>query len=245
MGLEAAPASSLAAVPGKAWLMLTAGPALFLLGIVMISIVLGARGVPAAQIPGRVTAFAPHILLGVLLLLAALLALLFAAEARVAWVLPPLARSLTDVSIGVIAGALLAVAYFWWLAPMLEALQRSVGDYVPPGSVLPAVSGKLGLFLVANLVLAPWVEETLYRGIALPLLAAHVGVFWAVVLTCLFFGLLHWAGGFWYMLLTGVVAGGLFAGLLLWRRNILAPFAAHLMLNLIEFIHASRAQSNA
>jgi hypothetical protein len=52
--------------------------------------------------------------------------------------------------------------------------------------------------------------------------------------TCIFFGLLHWAGGFWYMVLTGFVAGGLFAGLRVWRGSLIAPFAAHLALNLLE-----------
>jgi len=51
-----------------------------------------------------------------------------------------------------------------------------------------------------------------------------------------FFGLLHWAGGFWYILLTGLVAGGLFAGLYTARKNMIAPFAAHLVLNLVEFL---------
>jgi membrane protease YdiL (CAAX protease family) len=108
--------------------------------------------------------------------------------------------------------------------------------------VLPTVSSSIGLFFIANVLLAPLVEETLYRGIAIPLLSNHLGVFWAVVLSCVFFGLLHWAGGFWYMLLTGVVAGGAFAGLYSWRGGVLAPFAAHLALNLIEFVYAWHAQ---
>jgi hypothetical protein len=45
-------------------------------------------------------------------------------------------------------------------------------------------------------------------------------------------------GVFWHILLTGgAVAGGLFAGLFLWRRNVVAPFAAHLALNLLEFLY--------
>ncbi|MBW7885329.1 MAG: CPBP family intramembrane metalloprotease [Caldilineaceae bacterium] len=57
-----------------------------------------------------------------------------------------------------------------------------------------------------------------------------------ILLSCLFFGLLHWAGGFWYIVLTGVVAGGILAGLFVWRRNIVVAFAAHLTLNLVEFL---------
>jgi membrane protease YdiL (CAAX protease family) len=133
--------------------------------------------------------------------------------------------------------------YLYWLAPLLETLQSTIGDFVPPGAVLPTVSSSIGLFFIANVLMAPLVEETLYRGIAIPLLSNHLGVFWAVVLSCVFFGLLHWAGGLWYMLLTGVVAGGAFAGLYYWRGGVLAPFAAHLALNLIEFVYAWHAQN--
>ncbi len=38
------------------------------------------------------------------------------------------------------------------------------------------------------------------------------------------------------MLLTGLVAGGLFAGLYMARKNVIAPFAAHLALNVVEFL---------
>ena len=138
----------------------------------------------------------------------------------------------------------MALAYFKLLAPLLETVQRAVGDYVPPGAVLPTVSSSLSLFFIANVLLAPLVEETIYRGYALPLLSTHVGVTWAVVITCTFFGLLHWPGGIWYMLLTGVVAGGAFAGLSLWRGGILSPFAAHLALNVVEFIYVWRAHEH-
>ena len=37
------------------------------------------------------------------------------------------------------------------------------------------------------------------------------------------------------MVLTGLVAGGTFAALALWRGGLVAPFAAHLTLNGIEF----------
>ena len=37
------------------------------------------------------------------------------------------------------------------------------------------------------------------------------------------------------MPLTGIVAGGAFSWLYLWRGSIVAPFAAHLALNTAEF----------
>ena len=68
----------------------------------------------------------------------------------------------------VFAGMLVGVAYVRWLAPFHELLQRSFGDYVPPGSVRPTISNSLGVFFVANLVLAPFVEETIYAASRCP-----------------------------------------------------------------------------
>jgi len=34
-----------------------------------------------------------------------------------------------------------------------------------------------------------------------------------------------------------VVAGGLFVGLAVWRKNSVAPFVAHLALNALEFLY--------
>ena len=69
--------------------------------------------------------------------------------------------------------------------------------------------------------------------------SSAIGRIAAVVLSCAAFGLLHWTGGLWYMVLTGVVAGGAFAALALWRGGLLAPFGAHFTLNAIEFAYAA------
>lgn len=234
---------SLLVVSVKTWLLLLAGPVLFLLAIVGASVFLGLKGADATQIAERVPLFMPQILLGVLLGLG--LIIFFMLRVVAMWALPHAAKAMGDVAIGVLAGVLLAVSYIFWMSPALEVLQRTIGDYVPAGSVLAAVSGSIGVFFIANVMLAPLVEETLYRGYAIPLLTTHFGVGWAVGITCLLFGLLHWPGGIWYMLLTGVVAGGAFAGLFLWRDGILAPFVAHLTLNFIEFCYAWRMQQIA
>lgn len=235
---------SLPPIPFSLWLLLTAGPVFFLLGIVGASIFLSVKGVPATEIPERAAALVPHILVGMLVCLVIFMTR-FVPQVKVAWLLPEFSKAFADVAIGLFTGALLAIAYIYWLAPLLEYLQRVIGDFVPPGAVLPTVSSSISLFFIANVMLAPLVEETVYRGIAIPLLTTHVGPLWAAILTCMFFGLLHWAGGFWYMLLTGIVAGGIFAGLFYWRAGILAPFAAHLALNLIEFAYAWHSNNQA
>lgn len=77
-------------------------------------------------------------------------------------------------------------------------------------------------------MLAPFVGETFYRGCGIAALRRRLDVPAAVAVSCSLFGLLHWAGRLWYVLLTGTVAGSLFAGLFVWRRNVVAAYAAHL-----------------
>lgn len=231
---------SLSLVPIKTWLLLLAGPALLLVAIVGVSVLLSLRGTDTAVIAERVPLFMPQILLGMLVGLGFLVLLL---PLGFIWSLPSAVKTLGDVVIGAWVGVFLAFSYLYWMNPAVEVLQRTVGDYVPPGSVLPAMSGSIGVFFIANVVLAPLIEETLYRGYAIVHLTAHLGLVWALALSCLFFGLLHWPGGIWYMLLTGVVAGGAFSGLFLWRDGIWAPFAAHLTLNIIEFVYVWRSHA--
>jgi membrane protease YdiL (CAAX protease family) len=90
-------------------------------------------------------------------------------------------------------------------------------------------------------LLAPFVEESLYRGYAFATLRQRYGLPATFIILALSFGLLHWAGGVWYILLTGLVAGSLFTGLRVWRHSLLAAFAAHLALNLVEFLFVWRA----
>lgn len=215
----------------RLWAVLLAGPGLFLAGIVGVSVWVGASGVPPERIGAEVAAYAPQLLVGVLLGLA-VIALRLPLAAL--WAVPAPGRALADAGIGAGIGAVLALAYLTVLAPLLTVLQ-AWGDYVPPGEVLATISASIPLFFVANVMLAPVVEETIYRGLGLRELTRRHGRGIAVVLSCAAFGLLHWTGGLWYMVLTGVVAGGSFAALAVWRGGLVAPFAAHLTLNLIEF----------
>ena len=218
----------------KVWGGLLAGPVLFFLVIVVVSVVLGVQGVPPEQIGLRAAEQGSLILVLSLAGLAAVVVWLV--PLRQVWAMP----RAEDLIIGAAVGAGIAAVYLVWLGPAMVWLQANVGDYVPPGAVLPSVSASLGLFFVANVVLAPAVEESLYRGYALQALRARFGTAAAVMLSCAFFGLLHWTGGIWYMLMTGGVAGGLFCALAVWRRGLAAPFAAHFVLNLIEFAVATR-----
>ena len=144
-----------------------------------------------------------------------------------------------DLFLGVSVGALFAGLYFTLLSPALAWLQRHVGDYVPPGSVLTTLEGKLPAFFIANVLLAPLVEEVWYRGVVYGGLES-LGFAPSVALTCLAFGLFHWPGGVWYMLATGGLLGGVLLWLRLEQAGLLAPYLAHLTLNTIEFYVVAR-----
>lgn len=76
-----------------------------------------------------------------------------------------------------------------------------------------------------------FVEETVYRGLAIPVLARRHGTLVAVLATSIAFGLLHWGNGPEGIAVT-TTYGLLFAALFLWRRNVLATTVAHALYNL-------------
>ncbi|MBI1758939.1 MAG: CPBP family intramembrane metalloprotease [Actinobacteria bacterium] len=230
-------------------LPLVLAPLTFLIAIVAFSLVLGAdAGGDSAVITQRLSAHVPQLVLTGELLLTGVLGwvmwrdrlrlgdLGFRRVAGDQQPDPKRARLAVDIVLGGAVGIVVAFGYLWWLAPGLEALQRVTGDIVPPGELLPSFRTGLTAFFVADVVLAPLVEESLYRGYALPRLRERWGTAPAVIVSCASFGALHWAGGLWYILATGVVAGGVFAALALRRRSIVAAYAAHLALNVVEFL---------
>ena len=212
--------------PVRVWLLPATGSVLLLLAFVLLSVVFTTLGLPPSEVGAQVAASGPHVLLFVPACLGLGLFAVFA-EVQRAWQLPQRAAILDDLAVGTVCGLGLAAAYLMWLSSLLVELQRKLGDFVPPGSTRQALSGSLGVFFVANVVLAPLVEKTLYRGVAIPVLGERYGLPAAVLLSCMALGLLHWAGGFSYMPMAGLVAGTCFAGLYHWREGIVAPLAAH------------------
>lgn len=227
---------------GRVWLVLLAGPALFFLGIVAASIYFGvATQGDVAAIPGLVAASTPYQLVAIQILLFFILRWAMQGDRLdwndIGWKIGARQQLWREVLIGIVPGVVLGLLYVRVLSPWLTSVQKSLGDYVPAGELLPTLGAVMLPFFIANVVLAPFVEESIYRGYALTRLFGRFSTPVAILLSCCFFGLLHWAGGIWYILLTGLVAGGLFAGLYRARKNIIAPFAAHLALNTVEFLY--------
>jgi len=226
----------------RVWTILAVPPIVFLFIIVGASIYFGVRTDGDGQTIGNnVTRSTPYILLLVqIIVLFILLSVLRSDNAslrNIGWQAPAGGTLWREGAIGGVVGLILGVLYLSVLSPFLVAAQQRFGDYVPPGEMLPALGAAVIPFFLANVVFAPFVEESIYRGYALSRLLPEFGIPGAVLISCIFFGLLHWAGGFWYIMLTGIVAGGVFSGLFVWRGSIIAPFAAHLTLNSIEFLY--------
>jgi membrane protease YdiL (CAAX protease family) len=209
--------------------------------IVVASVVVGASGVTDPEvIAAQVQAATPWLLL---IAQVVMLAGLFLAQradgidwAEAGWRVAPGQAVWREVALGGLTGAGLGLLYVFVLSPLQTWLQVTFGDYVPAGETLSTVGALLVPFFTANVLLAPFVEEGLYRGYAFAQLRRRYGLTVTFVILTIAFGLLHWAGGFWYILLTGLVAGGLFTGLRAWRGNLLAAFVAHLALNTLEFL---------
>lgn len=226
----------------RVWLLLALPPILFLMAIIAASVYFGATsGGDAVAIAESVAGATPTLLL----IVQSILLLIFwrtlkadhLALPAIGWQEVGGQKLWREILIGSLPGLALALLYIFVLTPFMTAVQEKFGDYVPPGELLTTLGTAVLPFFLANVILAPFVEENIYRGYAITGLRQRYRTAVAVIISCLFFGLLHWAGGFWYMLLTGVVAGGLFAGLFVWRKSIIAPYAAHLALNLVEFLY--------
>lgn len=121
------------------------------------------------------------------------------------------------------------------LLPGTEYLQQTFGDYVAGGEVASAFGQNTILWFIVAGILAPLVEESIYRGYVMGRLQRTHSRLVALLIVTLFFGLLHWSQGFWPMAYT-MVAGAIYAGVAMWRRNLIGATTTHSMFNVVEMI---------
>ena len=216
------------------WFLVAFPPLLFLALIVSVSIWVTVHdGGRSENIAARVMALAPHMLMAAeLILLAALIATLRAEGLRwtdIGWRFAQGQSATRDVGLGIAVGGALGVLYAFVLSPVLAFVQRALGEAVPPSRDTP--DRRLSnphLLRSERTASRLFVEESLYRGYAIVRLSEQMSSTRAAVVSCVFFGLLHWAGGLWYIVLTGSVAGGVLVAMRLWRGSLIAPFTVHL-----------------
>jgi membrane protease YdiL (CAAX protease family) len=222
------------------WWTLALPPVLFLVVFALAGLLVGVQAQGNAQvIAARIPETVPIVLLVVE---TALLVLVLWALRRDGLSLRAIGWSrggrplLGGVIVGIVTGGAIALLYLTVLQPLLALVQRSAGDYVPADSQFPAFGSSLVVYFLANVALAPFAEETLYRGYALTQLRQRFRGGIAALISVASFAFLHWSGGFWYMALVGVAAGIPFTLLCVWQRRLHASFAAHFTLNTLEFL---------
>lgn len=222
--------------PGAVWTML------FLPPVTLAVLILGYAawaGVSPGDPGGEATvraALGPIIIVNHLALFALLVHLLRRGGeglADVGWSLEAVdATLLGEVAIGLLCG--LGLYLFKELA--IDPVRALAAGNPPtfhslfrfrPGSL------EVGMTLAATTMV--FVEESIYRGYALPFFEERWGTAAAVVVTSVAFGLLHWGNGLEALLSTPVL-GALLAGVFLWRRNLVAGTAAHALYNLFVLL---------
>ena len=145
-----------------------------------------------------------------------------------------------DIIGGIGTGSIIALSYIYLLSPIQRFLQLYVGDYVPAGETMASLGMNTTMFFIANVILAPFVEESLYRNFALTVFLRRYGKVNTIIITSALFGLMHWLGGFWYILLTGLLVGAPLALITIKRGNLFWAFTAHLVLYVIEFMYIAK-----
>jgi len=119
------------------------------------------------------------------------------------------------------------------LEPILEIAERTIGDY-QLGSGTYIVGSRIP-WLIGATVFAGIVEESIYRGYAIRRLSLRMGTGWAMVVSSVLFGPLHWGEGLWAMV-GAMIDGAFLAGIFIWRRNLLTAVVAHAVINVVSIL---------
>jgi len=225
----------------RPWINLIIAPLSFLVVMIVMSVYFAGQGIQEDLIPLKVSENIPALILAVQVIL--LVTVYRTAKKdnfnifEQGWQSENKKQTIQQIGFGILTGIFLTLIYFRLLIPLQTLLQNNIGDFVPAGETLKALGTNSLIFFIANVVLAPFVEESIYRNYVLTRFLERYSVAKSIILSSVFFGLLHWTGGFWYILMTAVCVGLPFAFIAVKQKNILWVFIAHLTLNLIEFLY--------
>lgn len=134
------------------------------------------------------------------------------------------------------------------LGLVLSASIQLVSVAFPPKTKLPIEAlmqnRQAALALMAmSVLLAPVVEETIFRGFLYPILARSFGVFAGIIVTGTIFGLLHaeqlWGG--WAQIALLVLVGIIFTWVRAAKRTVLASYLLHVSYNFLIVITGLRS----
>ena len=225
----------------RVWVMLIIPPLLILFLIFTVSMYFGfvSQGDPHVIGEG-ISASIPYVLVANHVILFLILLGVLRADGMtlgdVGWRLAEGQTWGREILIGLGAGLVFALVQQVILLPLTDWAQRTFGDVVAGGDVSTSIESALLVAFFGSVILAPLVEESLYRGYAITRLSQRYSVVWAVVISALFFGPLHWAQGIWPMLRTIVTGGVILSGMFLWRRNLIGAIIVHFVLNVAPYL---------
>jgi membrane protease YdiL (CAAX protease family) len=137
----------------------------------------------------------------------------------------------------------IAVAGLVMGGAMISLLVDAASNLHPPGKTLPmeaVFQDRLSslLFLLMAVLLAPVMEETVFRGYLYPVVARSWGVVAGVLVTGTLFGLLHGfqLGGAWWQVSLLVMVGAIFTWIRAATKTVLASYLLHLGYNSFLFV---------
>lgn len=134
------------------------------------------------------------------------------------------------------------------LGLFLSASVQLVSVAFPPKTKLPIEAlmqnrGAALAIMAMSVLLAPVVEETIFRGYLYPVAARSFGVFAGVIITGTIFGLLHaeqlWGG--WAQISLLVVVGIVFTWVRAAKRTVLTSYLLHVSYNFLVVITGLRS----
>lgn len=218
-------------------LLLVIAPALLAVLIFACSFVLDLRVQSGAGVPSQgIVRLLPYILLTTYTLLFLILLRFLRADnlslGRIGWDLAAVNRVWwAELAIGVALGVALLAFRNLILLPVAQWVLEPSGGYQFQPFVLRLDRATLLIPRMFGAV----VEECVYRGYAIGGLRPRVGAAGAVVISTLFFVALHWWLGYLGMF-NALFLGALLAAVFLWRRNLVATSAAHVVANALAVL---------
>jgi membrane protease YdiL (CAAX protease family) len=120
------------------------------------------------------------------------------------------------------------VVAIWW-AGALVGLGLEPPASLDATSLFPEDPLGIAMLVIIAVVVAPIVEETVYRGMLFPSLRERFGRRWGVVLSSVVFGVAHLS--FVWLLVPTAFIGAMLALLFEWTRSLRAPIVAHAVFN--------------
>ena len=130
----------------------------------------------------------------------------------------------------VIVSIAFSLGTFWLLLYSLNSFFPPVVDFLLEGTLMPENLWFLALEIISITILAPIVEEFIFRGVILHRLIRKTSVWGGILISSLVFGFLH--ADFMGAFLFGIIASLLF----LRTGNLLIPILMHMINNTIAVV---------